>query len=287
MIDRLVQELQAAGANIYRVGVCRNGEYLSRDVQPSSACHNIYSISKNVTATAVAIACSKGMIDLDASVIRYLGTYLPDHYDPRYADVKVRHLLTQTTGIAKGSLFEDDRYLGTDRNWITRVLSRPLEFAAGEHFTYDNGNFYLLACIVELVSKMSVLEFLEENLFGEMDVHEYAWERCPLGHCMGATGLYMRMEDLCKLGMLYLLDGVWHGKKLLPEGWAEQSTRPYSTFEDGTGYGMSFWTYPDGDFHLSGAHGQEVYVARQKGIVVGVQGFTQGPNVAEIIRKCL
>ena len=85
MIDRLVSQLQEAGANIYRVGVCRNGEYLSREVQPSSACHNIYSISKNFTATAVAIACSKGLIDLDAPVIRYLGSHLPDNYDPRYA----------------------------------------------------------------------------------------------------------------------------------------------------------------------------------------------------------
>lgn len=287
MIRQLTDQLQSLHTNIYRVGVYRDGRYQQQELQPSSACHNIYSISKNFTAAAVAVASAEGLIDLEAPMIRYLGKYLPDNFHPRYTDVLVRHLLCQRTGLAKGSLFEDDRYLAGDRNWITRVLSRPLPYPPDGRFVYDNGNYYMLACIVEQVAKMPLTQFLSEKLFDAMDIHEYAWERCPLGHCMGATGLYMRLEDLCKFGWLCLNDGVWDGRRLLPEGWIEKATRPRSTFEDGTGYGYGFWLPNADDFMMTGAHGQLVYISRRHHFVVGIQAYQDDVKIERAVAEWL
>ena len=40
-----------------------------------------------------------------------------------------------------------------------------------------------------------------------------------MGHTMGATGLFLRVEDVVKLGALYMYGGVWKGRRLLSEQW--------------------------------------------------------------------
>ena len=52
-----------------------------------------------------------------------------------------------------------------------------------------------------------------------MDFKEFAWSVCPEGHCIGATGLYLRTEDMVKLGILYLNGGTWNGTRIISEEW--------------------------------------------------------------------
>ena len=85
----------------------------------------------------------------------------------------------------------------------------------GTVFTYDNGNYYMLSCIVEKVTELPLDRFLKTTLFRRMGIREFAWERCPLEHTMGATGCYMGLEDLNKIGRLYALGGSYEGRQLL------------------------------------------------------------------------
>ena len=104
-----------------------------------------------------------------------------------------------------------------------------------------------------------------------------------MGHCMGATGLYVRLEDLCKLGKLYLDNGVWDGKRLLPEGWVAESTRPQAMSDIGPAYGYSFWLCEGGDFMMNGANGQLVFVSRRRGFVVGAQSYEHSVQLERIV----
>ncbi len=38
---------------------------------------------------------------------------------------------------------------------------------------------------------------------------EYAWSACPKGHTMSVTGLFVRCEDMVKLGKIYLENGLY------------------------------------------------------------------------------
>jgi len=40
---------------------------------------------------------------------------------------------------------------------------------------------------------------------------------------MGATGLYIRSEDMVKLGWVYLNSGMYEGKRIISETWVEQT----------------------------------------------------------------
>lgn len=231
--------IEQSGAEFFRMALWQDGAYFAHEFLPMSACSNLYSISKVLTSTGVGLAYDEGLLKLEDPIVKYLGNHVPEEADPKIREVTVRHLLTQTSGIGQGSLFEADRYLGTGEDWIARVLGRAMPHQPGTVFTYDNGNYYMLSCIVEKVTELPLDRFLKTTLFRRMGIREFAWERCPLEHTMGATGCYMGLEDLNKIGRLYALGGSYEGRQLLSREWVEMAAAPYPN-TSGTPYGFGF-----------------------------------------------
>jgi CubicO group peptidase (beta-lactamase class C family) len=48
--------------------------------------------------------------------------------------------------------------------------------------------------------------------------------------------------DLARFGLLYLQDGVWHGERILPEGWVDFTTQP-APADASPRYGAQFWLF--------------------------------------------
>jgi len=67
----------------------------------------------------------------------------------------------------------------------------------------------------------SALAFCRENIFQPLGFREAAWGCCPPEHAIGATGLYIRVNDMIKLGAVYLNCGTYRGKRILSEGWVK------------------------------------------------------------------
>ena len=68
---------------------------------------------------------------------------------------------------------------------------------------------------------MGTDNFLWKHLFYPTGCREAAWSHCPKGHVMGATGLYIRVEDMIRHGMIYLNGGMFEGKRILSEEWVK------------------------------------------------------------------
>ena len=66
---------------------------------------------------------------------------------------------------------------------------------------------------------------MKPRLFDPLGILGSMWERDPMGNIFGAGGLCLCIDELHKFGLLYLQDGNWNGKQLIPKEWVRESTR--------------------------------------------------------------
>ena len=210
--------------------------------------HTMQSVSKSVTSALVGIALRRGEItDVDARVMPYFPDFRTTP-DPRREAMTLRDVLTMTTGIAwdESSVpYTDPRnncaVMEAKEDWIQYVLEQPMAEAPGRTFVYNSGATQLLSYLIKKVSGKEADDYAKQHLFGPLGI-EYAWKRTPSGLADTEGGLYLRPRDLAKLGLLYLKDGVWEGKRILPEGWVRDSTAwRVNTSRGQRGYGYKWW----------------------------------------------
>ena len=270
MLNTLMEALDKENINVFRLVLMnRDGSFEKADRLPTTPCHNCYSVSKAITATAVGILQDCGRLSVEDSLERYFD--LRDYDRDSWSRVKIEHLLTHTMGIEKGCLFEADRYGIPTDDWVDWVLRQSLRYAPGEHYAYSNSTFYLLSVIVERVAGCTLLDFVRRMLFAPLGIREDAWETCPYGHTMGATGLYLSTEDLARFCCLYLCEGVWEGKRLLSEAWCAR----VHAGPEGSYYG-GFTSGKRGRYSVGGAYHQFGIIAPDKGVVLAGHSFVEG-----------
>ncbi|UKI12316.1 MAG: hypothetical protein L6V84_06160 [Oscillospiraceae bacterium] len=64
-------------------------------------------------------------------------------------------------------------------------------------------------------------KLLLREVFVPLGFHANAWSRDVNGHTVGGTGLYLRTEDMAKIGWLYLNRGAWGDRRIFSEAWAD------------------------------------------------------------------
>ncbi len=275
IVEQLASIAKSEGLNAYSIcEICR-GEMKTVRVNPANDYNDIFSCSKNFAATAVGFLVDDGKLSLSDTV----GDLFRDDY-PEFAEkwekVEVRHVLTQTIGINRGwlDIDNDDVWSYPTTDYLRYVLSAPLPFAPGERFTYSDSNFYLASRIAAKVSGERTQDFLNRRLFMPLHFQGQAWSTDPDGHAIGGTGLFLKVQDMAKLGWLYLNRGVWEGKRLLSEEWCDLATSSLVTVneQEKIRYGYSFWRFNDvSAYQGNGMNGQVIYVSPKKELVVAWQ----------------
>ena len=110
------------------------------------------------------------------------------------------------------------------KDWIRFVLDQPMAAEPGSTFVYSSGVTELLSEVLRKATGKHADVYAAEHLFGPLGISRFYWKKTPTGHPDTEGGLYLTPRDLAKIGYLYLKDGVWDGKRILPEGWATAST---------------------------------------------------------------
>ena len=107
------------------------------------------------------------------------------------------------------------------------------------------------------------------------------------GNFIGSSHCYCSARDFARFGYLYLRDGLWDGRRILPEGWVDYSRTPSALAPDGS-YGAHFWVIPGslGLFHCSGAWGQRILISPKLDLVVVRLGRTSPHKVDAAVRWC-
>ena len=118
----------------------------------------------------------------------------------------------------------------------------------------------------------TVEELLQERLFTPMGITDIYWERCPMGTEKGGWGLYIRPEDIAKLGQLVMDEGMWKGQRLLSQDYIRRATSPHAVPPPALGdfnYGYQIWVGRKEDaFLFNGMLGQNVLGFRGSRILI-------------------
>ncbi|HTV21016.1 MAG TPA: serine hydrolase [Polyangiaceae bacterium] len=275
----LVNALDGGVGEIHSVMLLRHGKvvaegwwapYAAEDV------HVLYSVTKSFNSTAVGFAVEEGLLSVDDLITSHFPDLTPANPDPELAAMRVRDLLTMSTGHEVDSI--DAMRQRSDGQWTRSFLESNVPRAPGTYFLYNSGAAYMLGALVQRVTGMTVDEYLAPRLFAPLGIAGEIWGQSAERVNLADGGLSVRTEDLAKFGQLYLQGGMWNGQRVLSEQWATDATaRQVSTGNDdgnwNFGYGYQFWRSRVG-YRADGSLGQFGFVLPEQDIVLAITSGT-------------
>ncbi|MDR1408694.1 MAG: beta-lactamase family protein [Oscillospiraceae bacterium] len=215
--------------------------------------HQMWSVSKSVTATAIGFAIDEGLLSLDTQVADVFPEYAPKRPDEKLSRLTVRHLVSMTSGKSPPYLSPK----GKNVDWIRSFINAPWYNDPGAEFRYINENFFILCAILVRVTGQSVLAYLTPRLFVPLGIMNPFWETDNRGVEAGGWGFYAKTEDLAKLMLCYQQEGKFAGAQVIPADWARAATQRQTPCVGlhsscNFGYGYGFWRNPLPGYRANG-----------------------------------
>lgn len=250
---------------------------------------NIYSHTKSFMSTVVGMAIDDGVLSLGDKPTEIFPDQVPKGGNPGLERITLKHLLTMASGIEGPLLMSKGRRQGEGfPDYLSYIMSQPVKEEPGSSFLYSNGDSILAERMLEERLGVNVMQYMYERLLRPMEIPFPIWECCPMGHPLGAGGMFLKLKDMAKLGQLYLDGGRWKGRRLVSEAWVKaagskqiENPTPEWVKESadyvespwhGIGYGYQFWMCPYKDsYRADGAFGQVTVILPGLDMVVAVQ----------------
>ena len=262
--------------NLYSLVVVQHGYVVVEEYwhgADSLTPFDLRSATKSVTATVVGEELwQRDLKSVDQRVAEFFPDYFrnqgPDSWKWR---IRLRHLLTMTAGFewAEGTGI----HVPADAPETT-FIALPMAKIPGTKFNYNSGGIHLLSIILSRTTGQSLRELANATVFRPigLEVPLERWDADPLGHSYGGYGLWLTAREMARFGYLYLNDGCWEDRRVLPPGWVEEATAPHvdTPFGKGT-YGYLWWrTTFDGHpaYFAGGWGGQHVVVVPELDLVI-------------------
>lgn len=273
---------RATPQRVLSVQVSQDGERIASHFWEGDCRRNLYSAAKSYTSAAVGIAIREGLLSLDEHLTDAFAEDLPAGISPNLEKATVRDLLTMCLGQGKGFLMGDDRPFYRERNWVRLSLAQPFDYAPGERFVYSNVGPYLAGILVQRRAGCDLTRYLTPRFFEPLGIPLPTWENDPLGNTFGAGGLFLCAREFHRFGELYLREGEWNGRQLVPAAWVRESCK--KQVENGQdGYGYLMWGGPHGAFRADGKYCQACFILRDKRAVITVTAEHRGGGLMDTI----
>lgn len=285
-IDNYLDAVNVAKQDLHSIMVLQHGKVIAEKWLGEGAAdkpHILNSVSKTFTATAIGFAVAEGKLKVTDKVVSFFPDKLPAEISPYLKEMEIRHLLTMSCGHDTDPTNRIRQQ--KDADWVQEFLATPVEHKPGTFFVYNSLGSYMLSAIIQKVTGRTVLDYLTPRLFQPLGITGVSWDKSPQGINCGGWGLYLKTEDLAKMGQLFLQKGKWNGKPLLPESWIKEATtskiaslpagmRPENLRmkpEDSDwlqGYGYQMWRCRHNGVRADGAAGQYIILLPDKDAVI-------------------
>jgi CubicO group peptidase (beta-lactamase class C family) len=211
----------------------------------------ICSISKTFSSACILILEQEGKLSVSDKLSKYIKDF------PKGDKVTLHMMLSNTSGIAD---YVQNEFPDEKDTIISAIKKSKYTFEPGTDYEYSNSNYFLLAYIVEQVSKQTYTSFINQHIFSKANmtntlvdnfdtivpkravgyypeknyyVHE---DNHYLPNAMGTGDILSTVEDLSKW------DDALNGNSILNEKSKAKMFTSYNTKEP-YGYGFNVWTF--------------------------------------------
>lgn len=247
------------------------------DGYSDSSWSNSFSMAKSITSLLIGAAIKEGKIN---SVEDVVANYLPGFKDGMAAKLKIRDLLTMSSGsnwsedYANPFSVTTEAYYGSDLYKTAtgvKIVREP-----GTYHTYKSGDTQLLGLILEKATGKAMAQYASEKLWQPLGAeHPALWSTDKKnGNEKAYCCFNSNARDFARIGQLMLDSGKWNGNPVIDESYYMQSVSPCN-IPDEEGklcnyYGYQWWLAPvyPGVFYARGILGQYIIVIPTHKIVI-------------------
>ncbi|MCC6641940.1 MAG: serine hydrolase [Deltaproteobacteria bacterium] len=300
-IDHAFAEPAAATGNVRRttaIVVAHDGRLVAERYAPGYG-PNVpmlsWSMAKSVLAALVAIEVADGRLALHERAP--VPEWASDD-DPRRA-ITLDQLLRMSSGLGwdehYGAVNDVSRMLFTMPDTGAFAARSPLVATPDTVWYYSSGTSNIVARILrELAGNdlATLVRHANERLFDAAAMTSAMFEPDVSGTFIGSSFAFMTARDWARFGELHREDGVWNGRRILPEGWVRYVTTPTPAAPEGQ-YGAHWWLnagepkdparrpwpdLPTDTYAARGHSGQYVVVVPSAKLVVVRLGLSEPDN---------
>ena len=251
-----------------------------------------WSMGKSVANALVGILVGMGKVDIKAP------TGLAQWQADDRKTITWDHLLRMSSGLQwnEGYFGSSDvtHMLFEEADMGTYAASLYLDAPPDSQWNYSSGTTNILSLLIrnEFDSQEAYWHFPYDSLFYPLGMNQTFFEADASGNYVMSSFIWATPRDWARFGLLYMNDGIWEGKRILPEGWVEYTTTPSTTT---TGlYGAQFWLNYNGlapdiptDAYCARGHdGQRVYIIPSYDMVIvrlGLKNMDDNAFIAGIL----
>jgi CubicO group peptidase (beta-lactamase class C family) len=200
-----------------------------------------WSMTKSVLGALVGVLVGEGRLSLRD--VELMPAWR--HPDPRAA-IALEDLLRMRGGLGFSEEYANlasdvIEMLFNQDDVAAYAASRPLIFPPGTEWSYSSGTTNILSAIARRsVGNADYPSWPRRVLFAPLGMNSALMEPDASGTFVASSFMLATARDWARFGQLYLQDGVWDGRRLLPEGWVSFSTTPTPQSPGGI-YGAHWW----------------------------------------------
>lgn len=241
---------------------------------------DVRSISKTVLSLTCGILIneSRGEFNLDTYIYPLIKNKMNLENEKNLAylkEIKVKHLLTHTTGYRDLLLYSKDIRESDYGDLFDYVINYPLYHRPGTHFLYSNAGYYLLAITMEEYLKYDLFDFVEDKLLKPLGIENRSWGKYG-NYIAGATKINLNAYDMLRIGQLIINNGYYDDLQIVDSNYIDLMQKPYQKSmyevkrkfisEDYYGYGI--WISEKGVVFASGTGGQLIVILKDKNMII-------------------
>ena len=199
-----LQAVSDSAEDLHSVMVLQHGKVLEEKFFVPDTAHILNSVSKTFTSTAVGFAISEGLLSLDDKIVDLFPESVPENASDTLKRVTIRHLLTMNSGHATDPTGATRR---GDGDWVRGFMEWPIQYEPGTCYCYNSLGTYVLSAAVQKVTGQKIVDYLDTRLWQPLGIEKPQWLESPAGVNTGGWGLFLKTEDLAKMGLCILNGG--------------------------------------------------------------------------------